>query len=194
MVKGYAATFGCARVSRARSEDLPALGSPTRPTSARSFRCSSTAPSSPGTPALGEPGRLADGRLEARVAPPAAAAARDRDLLARADEVEARPVPARHLRAGRHGHDERVAVAAVALGALAVPAPLGAEVDAAPEALEVAQVVVAAQEDVAAAAAVAAVRAALGHVRLAPEREGAVAARAGAHLDPGAVVEHRRLR
>ena len=43
---------------------------------------------------------------------------------------------------------------------------------------------------VAAAAAVAAVRPALGHVRLAPERQAAVAARAGADLDAGAVVEH----
>ncbi len=95
------------------------------------------------------------------------------------------------LRAGRHGDHERVAVGAVALGALAVPAALRAEVRLAAEALEVAQVVVAAQDDVAAAAAVAAVGPALGDVRLAAERQAAVAARAGAHLDPGAVVEHR---
>ena len=79
---------------------------------------------------------------------------------------------------------ERLAVGAVALRALPVAAALGAEVRAAAEALQVAQVVVAAQHDVAAAAAVAAVRAALGDVRLAPEREAAVAARAGADLDP----------
>ena len=72
----------------------------------------------------------------------------------------------------------------------AVAAALGAEVRAPAEALQVAQVVVAAQHDVAAAAAVAAVRPALGHVRLAPEREAAVAARAGADLDARAVVEH----
>ena len=60
------------------------------------------------------------------------------------------------------------------------------------EALQVAQVVVAAQHDVAAAAAVAAVGAALGHVRLAAEGQAAVAAPAGADLDACAVVEHRR--
>ena len=50
VVNGYAATFGCARVIVASSEDLPALGSPTRPTSASSLSCSSTMPSSPGSP------------------------------------------------------------------------------------------------------------------------------------------------
>ena len=72
--------------------------------------------------------------------------------------------------------DQRLAVGAVALGALAVPAALGAEVRAAPEGLQVAQRVVAAQHHVPAAAAVAAVGAALGHVRLAAERQAAVAA------------------
>ena len=133
--------------------------------------------------ALGEPRRLAHGGLEARVAAPAGAAARDRDLLAGPHEVVARAVPARDLRAGRHRDHERLAVGAVALGALAVAAALGAEVRAAAEALQVAQVVVAAQQHVAAAAAVAAVGPALGHVRLAPERQAAVAARAGADLD-----------
>ena len=65
-----------------------------------------------------------------------------------------------------------------------------AEVPGALEELQVAQVVVAAQDDVAAAAAVAAVGAALGHVRLAPERQRAVAARATAHLDASLVREH----
>jgi hypothetical protein len=78
----------------------------------------------------------------------------------------------------------------VALGALTVAAALGAEVRAAAEALEVAQVVVAAQHHVAAAAAVAPVGPALWHVRLAPEREAAVAARTGADLDACAVVQH----
>ena len=126
--------------------------------------------------ALGQPRRLAHGRLEARVAAAAGAAARDRHLLAGAHEVVARAVPALDLRAGRHRDHERLAVGAVALGALAVAAALGAEVRAAAEALQVAQVVVAAQHDVAAAAAVAAVGAALGHVRLAPEGQAAVAA------------------
>ena len=130
-----------------------------------------------GQAALGQPRRLPDGRLEARVAAPARAAGRDRDLLPRADEVVAGAVPALDLRAGRHGDDEPVAVGAVALGALAVAAALRAEVRLAAERLEVAQVVVAAQHDVAAAAAVAAVGPALGDVGLAAEGQAAVAAR-----------------
>ena len=143
-----------------------------------------------GQAALGEPRRLAHGGLEARVAAAAGPAARHRDLLPRAHEVVARAVPAHDLRAGRHGHDQRVAVRAVALRPLAVAAAVGAEVRAAAEALEIAQVVVAAQHDVAPAAAVAAVGAALGDVGLAAEGQAAVAARSGAHLDPGTVVEH----
>ena len=81
-------------------------------------------------------------------------------------------------------------VGAVALGALPVAAALGAVVRAALEGLQVAQRVVAAQHDVAAAAAVAAVGPALGHVRLAAERQAAVPAASGAHFDSGPVGEH----
>ncbi len=147
-----------------------------------------------GQAALGQPRRLPHGRLEARVAAAARPAARDGDLLARAHEVVVRPVPARDLRAGRHRDDQLLAVRAVPLGALAVAAPLGAEVRAPAEALEVAQVVVAAQHDVAAGAAVAAVGAALGHVRLPPEGQAAVAARSRADLDSCTVVEHGQAR
>ena len=140
--------------------------------------------------ALGQPRGLAHGRLEALVAAAAGAAARDVTSWPGAHEVVARAVPALDLRARRHRDHERLAVGAVAQGALAVAAALGAEVRAAAEGLQVAQVVVAAQHDVAAAAAVAAVGAALGHVRLAPEGQAAVAARAGADLDSCAVVQH----
>ena len=105
--------------------------------------------------------------------------------------IESIAVPALDLRAGRHGDDQPVAVGPVALGALAVAAPLRAEVRLAAERLQVAQVVVAAQDDVAAAAAVAAVGPALGDVGLAAERQAAVAACARLHFDPGTVVEHR---
>ena len=50
VVNGYSATLGTARVRRASSEDLPAFGIPTRPTSASSLRRSSSQPSSPGRP------------------------------------------------------------------------------------------------------------------------------------------------
>ena len=144
----------------------------------------------PGQAALGQPRRLPRRGLEARVAAPAGAAARDRDLLAGAHEVVARAVPLEHLRPGRDADDHRLAVGAVALRALAVPAAVGAEVRAPAEGLQVAQRVVDAQDDVTAAAAVAAVGAALGHVRLAPERQRAVAPRAGADLQVGAIGEH----
>ena len=50
VVKGYAATFGRALVMRVVSEDLPALGKPTRPTSAMLFSSSRNSPISPGSP------------------------------------------------------------------------------------------------------------------------------------------------
>ena len=141
--------------------------------------------------ALGEPRRLPHGAGELLVAAPAGAAGGDRDLLAGAHEVVARAVPLGDLGAGRHAHDHRRAVGAVALGALAVAAAVGPVVGAALEGLQVAQRVVAAQHDVAAAAAVAAVGAALGDVRLAAEGEAAVAAPARAHLDACPVGEHQ---
>ena len=144
----------------------------------------------PRQPALGQPRRLARRPGEALVAAPAEAALGDADLLAGRDEVEARAVPALDLVPGGTPTTSGVAVGAVAQRALAVPAAAGAEVRRALEELQVAQVVVAAQDHVAAAAAVAAVGTALGDVRLAAERHGAVAARATAHLDPGLVRQH----
>ncbi len=132
----------------------------------------------PGQPLLGQARRLPGRRREGLVAAPAGAPAGDAHLLARRDHVEARAVPATDLRAGRDAHDERVPVGAVLEGAHAVAAALRAEVPGALEELQVAQVVVAAQDDVAATAAVAAVGPALGHVGLTAEGHGAVAARA----------------
>jgi hypothetical protein len=76
----------------------------------------------------------------------------------------------------------------VAERALAVTASLRLEVHAAPEALEVAQVVVAHEHNVAAPSAVTAVGAALGNVGLAAEAEAAVAAGTGLHVDAGTIV------
>ena len=78
----------------------------------------------------------------------------------------------------------------MAVGALAVPAPLRLEVRAVAEGGEVPQRAVADDHDVAAAAAVAAVRPALGHVRLAAQRDDAVAAGAGLHVNRCAIAEH----
>src|SRR4051794_29803707 len=150
------------------------------------------APLLPRQPLLGQPRRLPCRALEAGVAAAARAAAGDRDLLAGADEVVARAVPALDLGARRHRDDQRVAVRSVHLLAEPVAAALGAEVRSSPERLQVAQRVVAAQDDIAAAAAVAAVGAALGDVRLAAERQRAVAAGAGSDLQVGAIREHSR--
>jgi hypothetical protein len=78
----------------------------------------------------------------------------------------------------------------VLVRALAVAAALGREVRAAPEAGEVAQRRIGHHHDVAAAAAVAAVGPALGHVGLASEGDHAVPAVAAPHVDARAVVEH----
>ena len=59
------------------SDDLPALGSPTSPTSASSLRCSSTMPSSPSRPFSASRGAWRVGAREPPVAAPADAAAGD---------------------------------------------------------------------------------------------------------------------
>ena len=85
------------------------------------------------------------------------------------------------------------AVGAVLAGASPRLAAAGAELRLRPEAGEVAQSRVGSEDDVAAAAAVAAVGTALRHVLLAPEAQAAVAAAARLHLDAGAIVEQGRL-
>jgi hypothetical protein len=155
---------------------LPGVGQPDEPDVGEQLEMQLHAALLAGQALLGQPRGLPHGRLEARVAAPAGAAARDGDLLAGPHEVEPRAVPALDLRARRHADHQRLAVRPVALGALAMPAPLGPEVDAPAERLEVTERVVAAQHDVAAATAVSPVRPALGHVRLAAERQRAVPA------------------
>src|SRR5215213_8182358 len=72
----------------------------------------------------------------------------------------------------------------------AVPAALGPVVTAPAEGLEVAQRVVATQDHVPAAAAVAAVGAALRDMGLAPERQRSIAAAPGPDLDSRAIGQH----
>ena len=88
-----------------------------------------------------------------------------------------------HLGPERHPDLERLAVAAVAQRSLPVASPLRLEVRAAPERLQVAQRFVRDHDHVAAAAAVAAVRPALGHVRLTAKAQTAVAAATGLDMD-----------
>ena len=71
-------------------------------------------------------------------------------------------------------------------------ASLRLEVRPTAECLQIAERVVADENDVAPAAAVAAVRPALRHVRFAAEAEAAVASGAGPHMDSSAIV-HRMI-
>ena len=169
---------------------MPALGSPTSPTSASSLSRRSSQPSSPASPRSAKRGAWWVEPREALVAAPAAAAVGDDDAPAGRREVVHRAVLGRDLRPRRDADDEVLALGAVAQGALAVAPALGAEVRAALEGLQVAQRVVAEQDDVAAVAAVAAVGPAARHVGLAAEGQAAVPAAAGLHEDASLVVEH----
>ena len=145
--------------------------------------------SSPGSPRLGEPRRLVRRAGEALVAAAARTAPRHQRPLPGRDEVVDGAVGLdQRLGPGRHADLERLAVLAVAQRPLPVAAPARLEVRPAPEALQIAQRVVAHEHDVAAATAVATVRPALGHVRLAAEAEAAVAAAAGVDVDSRAIL------
>ena len=150
----------------------------------------------PRQPALGEARRLAGRRGEPLVAASARSAARDDRALARGHEVVAAPLQVAVLAPGlgprRHAQQQRLAVGAVAEPPAAVTAARGAVLRPMAELLQVAQGVVAHEHDVTPTPAVAAVGPAAGHVGLAAEAAAAVPAGAGADLDSGAVVEHRR--
>src|SRR5205814_755981 len=109
----------------------------------------------------------------------------------RAREIGDKPaLGVQHLRAhGRAQHDVG-SRCTVASGASARAALARLEALFRPEAREVPQVWVGHEHDVAAGAAVTAVRAALGNVLLAPEAERAVAAAPRLHVDAGAIREH----
>ena len=141
-------------------------------------------------PHLGEPRRLADRRREARVAAAALAAAGEDDARVRTREVgDQLALGAVRLRPDRDRELDRGAVGAVLARAAARLAAAGLELRLRAERGEVAQAGVGDEDDVAAAAAVAAVGPALGHVLLAPEAQASVAAAARQHLDAGAIVE-----
>ena len=138
--------------------------------------------------ALGELRRLASRALEARVAAPALAAAGHDQTLALAREVaEQRAVGVADLGADGHLHEQLGPVGAALVGAAPVAAVGGAEVMLVTEEREVAQLAGGDEHDVAAGRAVAAVGPASGHVLLAAEAHGAVAAATAAHADLGPV-------
>src|SRR5690606_26731206 len=130
--------------------------------------------------------RRAVGRaLEVHVAQAALAAARDQQALAVAGEVADHlvGVDVDHHRAYRDGDDLVLAALAVHLAAHAVLAALGLELALVAEVDQGVEVLVGQQPDVAALAAVAAVRPAQRDELLAPEAHAAVAAVAGSDGD-----------
>ena len=98
-----------------------------------------------------------------------------------------------HLGPERHPDLERLAVATVAQGSLPVARAPRLEVRAAAERLQVAQGFVRNHDHVAAAATVAAVGSALGHVRLAAKAQAAVAAATGLDMDARPILHEAPL-
>ena len=139
---------------------------------------------------LGELRRLARGALETDVAAAALAAARDQQALTLGHEVtQHAAVGVEHFGAHRHLDLQHGAVGAALVGAAALAAVGGAEMVLVAEVAEVVKLARGHEDDVAARSAVAAVGSALGHVLLAAEAHGAVAAAARAHADAGP-IEH----
>ena len=141
---------------------------------------------------LGMRRRLVDRRREVDVAQPAAAATRDHDgLLARhqvGQQVAAQGVA--HDRARRHLQMEIAASLAVALGAFAATARVGAKVVLVAVIAQHRLARVDHQVNRSAAAAVAAIRPATRNVGLASEGRGAVAAVTSVNGDRDLVEEH----
>ena len=183
-----------AAVSAASSVDLPAFGSPTSPTSAISRSSRRSQRSSPGSPFWACLGAwwvaVSKWTLPRPPRPPRATIATcpTRDEVG--EQLAGGVVVDR--RARRDGQGQVVAGLAVAARARPAAAGRRLEVVLVAEVAERRLAGVDAQVDRAAAAAVAAVRTAARHVRLAPERRRAVAAVAGADADLHAVEEHRR--
>ena len=179
------------------SVDLPALGNPTRPTSASSFRCSWSCLRFAGHARFAAP-RCAIGRAgEARVAAPADAALRDQHPLAGLDEIADERRRLRRIvrlledeRADGHFELDVGGVLAGAVGALPVAAALGVELAVEAEGDE--RVDVGAGDGIhgTALASVPAVGAAAGNELLAPEAHAAGAAVAGFYEDVDFVDEH----
>ena len=144
----------------------------------------------PMLPDFREPRRLTRRTGEAAVASSACAAACEHDPGARALEVGHELVALEDLRPGRHAKLHALTGRAVLAGAAPGTAPLRLDPASPLEAREIAQIRVRDYDDVAAVPAVTAVRAAFGHVLLAPEAQRAVAAAPGLHPDARAIVEH----
>ena len=148
-----------------------------------------------GLAGIGVARRAVGRRLEMRVAEAAVAALGQHDALADLGEVgdQRLLVFVENLRADRHLEHHVVAAGAVQVLALAGDAGLRLEVLRVAVVDQRVEAVDRLDHDVAAAAAVAAARAAVLDELLAPERDAAVAAVAGADIDLGFVEEFHGL-
>ena len=138
--------------------------------------------------------RLARRRREALVAAAARAALRDDDARSRVRQVGDQPV-VRIDDLRPDGNDEHRVLAALARreAAASRTAAAGLHLLVRAEAGEIAPLRIRDEDDVAAVAAVTAVRAALRHELLTAKVDGTVAAAAGDHGQAGAIVEHAPL-
>ena len=167
-------------MSRASSDDLPALGSPTSPTSASSLSCSSSQPSSPGSPRSAKRGAWRVGPAKCLLPRPPARRAR-RPRAGRAwTRSQREPSSATTCVPGGTRTTSSSPPAPWRWAPSPWPPRSALEVRPRRKRLQVAQRVVAHEHDVAAAPAVAAVGPALGDVGLAAEAPAAVAAGARA--------------
>ena len=172
---------------------MPALGSPTRPTSAMSLSTSSICRSWPSSPGSHSRGawcvEVAKRALPRPPRPPRATSRRVAGLEHLAEQLAGVGVP--HDRAGRHREVDVVGGGAGLGLPLAVLAALRLPHGAIPVVEQRGEVGVAPHVDAAAVAAVAAVRPALGLVLEAGERAGPRPAGAGRHPHDRAIDEHQ---
>jgi hypothetical protein len=145
-----------------------------------------------GRAGLGFAWRLIDGGGKGLVSPAATASVSDRDLLARLGQIaqDMAPVAVEDEGSGRDGYKEITATLAVTIGAAAGPARLGPPMLAMHDLGQAVGAGHGLDGDVAAVAAVAAVRPAARHVLLAPEAATPTAAVAALHIDNHAIDKH----
>ena len=172
---------------------MPTFGKPTSATSATSFSSSRSQRSSPCSPCSANDGRPPAVRQEAGVAATSSSARGGEEPVAVVDEIgeHVPPVVVAHDRALGH-RDHRVGAAGpVAALALPVDAVVGPPMRMVAKREQRRDVAIGHEPDVAAVAAVAAVRAALRDVRLAAERDAARAAVTAVHMQVALVDEAR---
>ena len=173
VVNGYSATFGFAFEMRAIKRRLSGIRQAHERGVGEQLQMQLDVALVARRPDLGETRHLPGRRDEARVAPPAVTALRQHDARAGVRQIGDQVALVReHLCADRDAQLHVGAVGAMLARAAAVPTPLGLDPLAPLQRREVAQRRVGEQHDVAAVAAVAAVRAALRDELLAPEATG----------------------